>query len=632
MRFLKHLEEKLSNISVYYSLRIIFCFFCLIPVILLSLTYLTFVYKTMLGWEEEKVSASLYQSSNIFTKYLEDVKEFSDKIYINKQVKKILETDYSDIQQVYADYSSINYLVDSLVNYNIVESFKIYTENYSLLDNSFIVKAPEKIINTQWYKNAIELKGQGFLQLMSDPITQKEYMCFIRSIWEKDQSLGVLVINFNLNNSKYAVVKLPYDYVFFSGNDYIYGIIENVSPEEKKLLMNICASYDFEKNNIEKKVFRNEKIAIKGLAFSVAPYSDVEFKVLFLIPLYHLNKATFKMLIFAIFILCLIILFVYLVLRHYLAYIKARFKKIQKGIDNVVSNKFEIESSIGGNDEFENVYQALYKMAEDTKKLIQKVYIQDLEYHKILSKQNEMNFKMLCSQINPHFLFNTLESIRMKALSSNDKDTAKMLRLLASLLRYNLSLKDEPVPLVQEIEIIESYLKIQKMRFGERIKYKIENLCEESEKILPLLIQPVIENSVKYALENNENGGNLSIKACNEVIDSKRFLIIEIKDDGPGIQESKLNELNSNFANFDEYLKNLNENKIINDVSEKPQSINSDTMISYKSKSVLHGTSIGLENVNSRIKLFYGISSGLIISSVKNEGTVVRLKIENKAR
>lgn len=631
MKFFRHIEDKLSEISVYYSLRIIFCVFCLIPVILLSLTYLTFVYKTMLGWEEEKVSASLYQSSNIFSKYLDDVKEFSDKIYINKHVKKILMTNYSDIQQVYTDYSSLDYLEDLLTNYNIIDNFKIYTENYTLLDNSFIVKASYKIINSQWYKNAIELKGQVFLQLMNDPITKKDCMCFIRSLWEKDQFLGVLVVNFDLNKTTYALVKLPYDYVFFAENDFIYGIIDNLTDEEKKFLTDINGFYDYENCKIDKRDFRNKKVAVKGLSFTVAPYSDVNFRVLFLIPLYHLNKATFKMLMYAILILVLIILFFYLVLRNYISYIKSRFIKIQKGIDKVVSNQFEIENSIGGKDEFENVYEAIYKMAEDTKKLIQKVYIQDLENHKLISKQNEINFKMLCAQINPHFLFNTLESIRMKALSSSDKETAKMLRLLASLLRYNLSLKDEPVLLVQELEIIENYLKIQKMRFGERINYKIENLCEENEKILPLLIQPVIENAVKYALEYNEDGGNLSIKADNEIIDSMNYLIIEIKDDGPGIQKSKLDELNLTFSNFDEYLKNLNENKIIKDVSEKNEAINTDSMISYKSKSVLHGTSIGLENVNSRIKLYYGINSGLLITSKKNEGTTVRMKIKKES-
>lgn len=623
MRYFRHLEKKLENVSVFVSLRIVFYLFCLIPVILLSTTYLSFVYKTMLKWEEEKVETSIMQSSQIFSKYLDDVKMYSDKIYINKPLKKILAKQYEDVQEVYTDYSSVDFLEQSMTNYILIENFRIYTENQTLLDNSFIVKASYTIRNASWYSNAIILRGQVAWQLLTDPINQKEYLCLVRSLWERNEFLGVLVIYCNISRSKMTRDSVTYDSAIFANNKFIYGVIDNLTSNDKAELGAICESYDFEKCKLEKKPFRLRTIAVKGYSFAIFPYSNMTFKILYLIPLSQLNNATFKMVVFAIFILLLIIFFIYAVLTYYSAFINERFRKIQKGIDKVVKNQFEIEESIGGKDEFESVYHALYKMSNDIKNLIQQVYIRDLENQKILSKQNEINFKMLCAQINPHFLFNTLESIRMKALSLNDRETAKQLKLLASLLRYNLSLKNEPVPLVQEFEIVETYLKIQKMRFGERINYTMENVCDEDQKILPLLIQPIVENAVKYALENNIEGGNLEIRAYTEFIASKKFLMVKIQDDGPGIEKSKLEELNVRFSKFkDDRVNEENRNLSQDDLEQ--------TFISYKSKYAMNGTSIGLENVNSRIKLYYGKNSGVYIESGENMGTSVKLKIELK--
>ena len=138
---------------------------------------------------------------------------------------------------------------------------------------------------------------------------------------------------------------------------------------------------------------------------------------------------------------------------------------------------------------------------------------------------------MLSNQINPHFLFNTLETIRMKAISASDKEVANMLKLLASLLRYNLSVRGKPVPLYNELEAIQNCLAIQHMRFGNRISYDIVTMCDVKKlDILPLLIQPIVENSFSHGLEDKVSGGFIYIIISSENVNHCDRITICVKD------------------------------------------------------------------------------------------------------
>ena len=222
------------------------------------------------------------------------------------------------------------------------------------------------------------------------------------------------------------------------------------------------------------------------------------------------------------------------------------------------------------------------------KRLIAEVHQQNIEKQQLAARQNEIRFKMLSTQINPHFLFNTIETIRMKALSSGQKEIATMLRMLASLLRYNLSVKGSPVPLSKELEAVDNYLKIQQMRFGSRVSYEVLVTGNQDDvMVLPLLIQPLVENSFSHGLEDRLSGGMIYIiiNVCDSPLEenkSQKSLDIIVKDNGCGIPEEKLQQLRENLALVKQ----------------------EDT-----------GTSIGIENVNSRIKLYYGNEYGMKIGT-----------------
>ena len=197
---------------------------------------------------------------------------------------------------------------------------------------------------------------------------------------------------------------------------------------------------------------------------------------------------------------------------------------------------------------------------------------------------------MLASQINPHFLYNTLESIRMKAYAAGDRDAADMVKLLARLMRRNIEVRDTPVPLQQELEMTEAYLKLQRYRFGDAVCYSLE--ADEAVRrltVLPLLIQPLVENAFQHGVRNCLQGSRITVRAAAE----GDRLSITVSDNGVGIPPDRLAELRARLGD----------------------------------EGQLSDTHIGLANVHQRIRLYYGAPYGMTLASTPGQGTVVTLSL-----
>jgi sensor histidine kinase YesM len=217
----------------------------------------------------------------------------------------------------------------------------------------------------------------------------------------------------------------------------------------------------------------------------------------------------------------------------------------------------------------------------------------DLQEHKLRLKENEL--RSLQSQINPHFLFNTLNILSKKAYLEGAEETSDLISSVAGLLRYNLKRLDSPVTLRDELRVLDEYLIIQKARFNERIQFRKEVADERCLKLqIPnLTLQPFVENAIIHAIEPSENGGCISIRVFEET----NHVIIEILDDGLGMGQERINS-------------------IIED--------------SVEGKKQGHSSGIGIGNVMHRLRLFYGVQDVVQIISAPGEGTCVRLMLPYK--
>lgn len=207
-------------------------------------------------------------------------------------------------------------------------------------------------------------------------------------------------------------------------------------------------------------------------------------------------------------------------------------------------------------------------------------------------------YRALQNQINPHFLYNTLEAIRSDALCEGADNIANITEALATFFRYTISNVNSIVTLEAELNNLETYFTIQKYRFGDKVDLKIIIADEDMQvmecQIPKLTLQPIIENAIIHGLEPKLGRGMIEI----EIIAIESRLVIKTTDDGIGMDENVLASLNERLS--DSHARGFH----LNLCEEK---------------------SIGLFNVNSRIKLEFGDNYGLRIKSIKNLGTSIEL-------
>ena len=219
-------------------------------------------------------------------------------------------------------------------------------------------------------------------------------------------------------------------------------------------------------------------------------------------------------------------------------------------------------------------------------------------------KQAEIN--VLQSQINPHFLYNILDSIRGQALSEGVPEIADMTESLANYFRYCVTKDDGIVTLADELKNVQNYWKIQQYRFGDKISMEIlldgTSLYPEEYEIPKLILQPIVENAIFHGLETKTGKGHVVIRIEN----TSTLLMITVMDDGTGMDEEELEKLRTHLK-------------------EKQH------VIGKNEYGTRRNSGIALLNVNERIKLHYGDEYGLQISSSRLVGTEVEFILPVKS-
>jgi two-component system sensor histidine kinase YesM len=255
-------------------------------------------------------------------------------------------------------------------------------------------------------------------------------------------------------------------------------------------------------------------------------------------------------------------------------------RKVEKG-------DFNEHVTVESNDEIGMLGAGFNKMVARLSELLDEVYFSKLKATEMHLRQKESELKMLQAQMNPHFLYNALETIRGMALESDMMEIASISASLARILRYNVKHSDICVTVRQEMEIVDVYLKIQQYRFDERLMYDI--LLPEwalRQNIVKLALQPLVENCIVHGLE--QHGGTTHIRVEAEKLSNHLFALY-VRDDGPGIADDRLRLLRRQMEEAREE------------------------------------SHIGLMNVHRRIRHIFGESYGISLESEECKGTVVKV-------
>ncbi|WHY84024.1 sensor histidine kinase [Neobacillus novalis] len=261
-------------------------------------------------------------------------------------------------------------------------------------------------------------------------------------------------------------------------------------------------------------------------------------------------------------------------------------KKLQQVMINVKNGNLDQKFNFKSKDEIGELGRGFNEMIVQINKLIKSVSKEEK-----LKKAAEITALQL--QINPHFLYNTLESINSLARIKKEYEISNLIVLLGRLLRLSISSFEEKIPINQEVMYIESYLEIQKVRMRDPLEYSI--LLDDGVKdclTVKLILQPIVENAIIHGIDPLRTAGQVNIEG--KLVDE--FIVFTVEDNGKGINPEELEQIRDRLKNKSE------------DLSK------------YRKK-------VGLYNVQTRILSHYGETFGISIDSKINKGTTVTIKI-----
>ncbi|GIP22807.1 sensor histidine kinase [Paenibacillus sp. J22TS3] len=262
----------------------------------------------------------------------------------------------------------------------------------------------------------------------------------------------------------------------------------------------------------------------------------------------------------------------------------ARIRRLKDAMQKVSFGKLHTRTLVEGKDELGSLDTSFNRMVSGIQSLIHEVEISER-----LKKEAEL--KAFHYQINPHLLFNTLNSIQWKARLQGAEDIRQMIYHLTMVLEGNLDISQELIPLGRELRMIEHFLKIQEVRYGPVFTY--EQVCSEDLKpyLIPrMTLQPLFENIFFHGFEDGQGTIRLRVEEEGE------RLVLTLSDDGAGITEEKLKQLNTQRP------------------KEQPKGRGG----------------LGVQNANQKFKLHFGLQYGLTVYSSKGEGTTIIIRWPKK--
>lgn len=583
-----------SRLNVGKQLRNLYVLAIILPILVIGSIVYTFSYRQLTQNYEHLTAMKGRQVQSVLVSsflYLEDM---YNTLVSDEELRMLLSEDYScakEVQQAISRYDGFEHLLNNTASLTQLQLYVDPSFLKSAKPYSYFSPLTESVKQTTWYQQASRTSGNFWHSSLREgkygvSYWELNYYCHIPI--PKTGSYAILVLTVSNDYLRNLIQKDTYnvyisvnsDPVFFSSDRSYGGKALPVSPKQ------------ISPKQTTGKLDLNGETAI-GSTCSLTPY-NTEDKINILVTspnamhdIHRLELIFFATLFFTIVLSGVII-------NLYARYFSDRIQTLRLAMHKVANNDYQIVHSIQGDDELTATFTDLVSMVDKLKQNEAEIYESRIKEQMLHNQQQQMELKLLANQINPHFLYNTLETIRMMAFSAGNREVATAIKLLGKSMRYVLNnTKTTATTLDKEIDYIRTYLSIQKIRFGDRLDYTIQiedHLAMENYQILPFLIQPIVENAYSHGLRDADYNGHIIIRIVREGSD---LLYAKIFDNGVGMDTETLQHVIGHLG------------------TPQPE--------------MDHG--VGLSNIQNRVHLYYGACYGLHIQSKKDVGTLVTLTI-----
>jgi two-component system, sensor histidine kinase YesM len=574
--------------TVRSKLLAIFLIISFLPLLCMSIFSYTVSSKAVKEKAGKEVLNSLEQIGKNVEEKMETVKKYMNTFISSEKFKSTIKNGTFDKKnyQTVIDWKDLNDILGSvLYEDKLVRSLYIYKEEKCIyvfrddfLDNVIFQKSGA-------YTKTIDSAGSLYREVYRTKTNDYEILFgrSIRDISKDDNDVLGLVFIFvdeKTLSDIYKVKGISQSGVIFitDGNGNI--ISHSDKSEINKNIMNESAYREaFGDKNTDYYVTK-----LNGTDTIVAFHTlkNWNVKVIETIPLKDYTGEVHSILLMTAILGFLLFFSLMLISLLMSSHITRPIKELKVAMKKLRNGDFEVRTAINTKDEFGDISDSFNYMTQKLRELVEKLISEER-----LRSSTELD--MLQYQINPHFLYNTLGSMRFSSLTSGDMKTAEMLQILSRLLKRSLGSAGKLVPVEAELLNIKDYIYIQQIQYNNKINVEFDINEEIFEYMIPnLLLQPLIENAIFHGLDRNMDNPIISISAKKDEGDTVFF----IRDNGKGMSANKVKEI-------------------------------------YEGKDTLQRgfNNIGIKNVNMRLKLNYGEAYGLNIKSSPGMGTTVEVRL-----
>lgn len=495
----------------------------------------------------------------------------------NYRVGEILGQTYETTFDYYDNYHKMseNYFFQTLTRFNNMK-VKLYTSNDTVVSGGYVGRTSD-IDDTEWFNDFIN-NGDKYtfrcdFDTSSGVTESKRRIFYFGKLSFKNCPYDTYIrIDLNYSTVSSEITRLcNLESVYICADDEIIFSSEGYN--------NLNTPYpEFEKNN--------GNYYVKDVT-NLGNITQIAVKIKSATSLKYLfdNKISIVLLLA---ISLLLPAFVLYKINNSIVY---RIKKLDQVFGKRENDELVRVDNPEGSDELGNLMFNYNKMVDQVNNLIQIVYKERLKEQEMSIARQKAELLALHSQINPHFMFNALESIRMHSLIKGETETAEMVEKLALMERQYVNWDSDMISIEQEVSAVEAYLLLQKYRFGDKLKYEIsiEESCKE--RMIPkLTVVTFVENACVHGMENKTSECFVYLRVYNKNTD----FIIEVEDTGNGIDDERLNE-----------------------IKEKAKTINIEDLKSDKH--------IGIYNALLRLKMTMGDEYRFDIESEEGIGTLIQI-------
>ncbi|MEH7333116.1 sensor histidine kinase [Neobacillus drentensis] len=449
-----------------------------------------------------------------------------------------------------------------------------------------------KMREEYWYPS-VPLNGMSMLVTRKLKLENNEQpvISLVRRLYNPRTLLpvGMLIIDINFKrieeiSNKVTISKNGYFFILDANGHYVYH--PDYSKLGKKVEFKQLSNLKTEESSTE--ILENERKDFVTYTFS----RNLGWRFLTAVPYGDLTGGMIQIEKTISLTIIVSLIAAYLIGFGFATSIIRPIRRLQHFMKEVEIGNLNGRVRVDSKDEIGQLTAGFNNTVEKLSNLLEEVYVSKLKEAEMSLKQKEVELKMLQSQMNPHFLYNSLETIRGMALEEDQKNIAIMSFSLGKLLRYNLNNSSSTVSLREEINFCEMYLRIQKFRFEERFEYKFDIPDWAVElMVVKFSLQPLVENCFVHGYGPDTRKIEIVISAIRQ---SESTFVIRIFDSGNGIDEGLLEEIRNRIQ---------------------------------QRRTSMDGKNIGILNVHQRIHYLFGSEYGITMKSEQGIGTEVLIHL-----